>query len=131
MESNVTYKVQKRIIIGLFLVIPLLFVCVFFIYPTLGLIFTSFTEWKGYGGYKFYGIKNYIDVFMRPNIFGVIVHNMAYLVSGIMQLICGIFLAILINKKFFWKEFLQGYHISTFYFKQRFCSIHVWVLIPA
>jgi raffinose/stachyose/melibiose transport system permease protein len=104
----VTYKVQKRLMISTFLFIPLIIAGVFFIYPTVGLIMTSFSEWRGYGDFKFVGLTNYIDVFTRPKMFGVITHNLAYLISGLMQLIGGIFLAVLINKKFWGKNFFRA-----------------------
>ena len=103
-----TYKVQKRLIISFFLIIPLLIAGIFFIYPACGLIFTSFTEWRGYGSFKYIGLTNYIDVFAQPKMFGVIIHNLAYLISGLLQLIGGIFLAVLINKKFFGKNFFRA-----------------------
>jgi raffinose/stachyose/melibiose transport system permease protein len=97
---ELTYKAQKRVVIGVFLIIPLVFIGVFFLYPCFMLFYLSFSNWDGLTPISFAGFDNYKEIFSNPRLFGVIFHNMAYLVSGLIQLVLAVLLAVLVNRPF-------------------------------
>ena len=85
--KHMSYKTQKKVIIAIFLTIPLLFMLVFTYLPAINMISYSFTSWKGYGDKVFVGFQNYIDILSDPETFGVFKNSLYYFVGGLIQLI--------------------------------------------
>lgn len=112
MVSKLSYKTQRRLIIGLFLAIPLLFMFVFTYLPAVNMIGYSFTDWKGYGEKTFVGFKNYIELFKNPEIFAVFKNSLYYFVGGLIQLALSFLLAVVVNSKMKFKGFFK----SVFFF---------------
>ncbi|MBS5884439.1 MAG: sugar ABC transporter permease [Clostridium sp.] len=112
MFSRLDYKQQRRIIIFLFLVVPITFLLLFTYLPAINMIAYSFTSWKGYGTKTFVGLQNYIDIFSNPEIFGAFKNSIYYFVGGIIQLILAFYLAVLVNSKLRGKGFFK----SIFFF---------------
>lgn len=112
MFSRLDYKYQRRIIIFLFLIIPLTFLVLFTYLPAINMISYSFTSWKGYGTKTFVGLQNYIDIFSNPDIFGAFKNSIYYFIGGIIQLILAFYLAVLVNSKLKGKNFFK----SIFFF---------------
>lgn len=112
MFSRLDYKYQRRIIIFLFLIIPLAFLVLFTYLPAINMISYSFTSWKGYGTKTFVGLQNYIDIFSNPDIFGAFKNSIYYFVGGIIQLVVAFYLAVLVNSKLKGKNFFK----SIFFF---------------
>lgn len=112
MFSRLDYKYQRRIIIFLFLIIPLAFLLLFTYLPAINMISYSFTSWKGYGAKTFVGLQNYIDIFSNPDIFGAFKNSIYYFIGGIIQLIVAFYLAVLVNSKLKGKNFFK----SIFFF---------------
>lgn len=112
MFSRLDYKHQRRIIICLFLIIPLTFLLLFTYLPAINMISYSFTSWKGYGAKTFVGLQNYIDIFSNPDIFGAFKNSIYYFIGGIIQLILAFYLAVLVNSKLKGKNFFK----SIFFF---------------
>ena len=112
MFSKLDYKYQRRIIIILFLIVPLTFLLLFTYLPAINMISYSFTSWKGYGNKTFVGLKNYIDIFSNPETFSVFKNSIYYFIGGIIQLILAFYLAVVVNSKLKAKNFFK----SIFFF---------------
>lgn len=102
---NIGYKMQKRIIIALFLFLPIVFLFMFFIYPVLDLIRLSFTT--NASGLKFsvnyfnfeymqLGLKNYKMAFDSSEIWIALKNNLYYFAGAIFQNMLALFLAVII-----------------------------------
>ena len=125
MFSRLDYKYQRRIIICLFLIIPLTFLLLFTYLPAINMISYSFTSWKGYGAKTFVGLQNYIDIFSNPDIFGAFKNSIYYFIGGIIQLILAFYLSVLVNSKlkgknlfksiFFFPYLINGVAISLMF----------------
>ena len=112
MFKNVSYKTQRKLIITLFLLIPLTLLFVFTYLPAINMIAYSFTDWKGYGAKNFVGMQNYINIFSDPEIFSVLKNSLYYFVGGLIQLGLSFVFAVIINSKIKGKGFFK----SLFFF---------------
>ncbi|MFD0693317.1 carbohydrate ABC transporter permease [Paenibacillus sp. GCM10027628] len=100
MVKNLSYNQQKRILIVLFLLIPLTLLSVFTIYPALYLFYLSLLSWDGYSPEKTWaGIDNFKELFANKEILSVFSHNFVYLLWGLLQNALGLFFALLLNSK--------------------------------
>lgn len=125
MFSRLDYKYQRKIIIALFLIIPLAFLLLFTYLPAINMISYSFTSWKGYGTKTFVGLQNYIDIFSNPDTFSAFKNSIYYFIGGIIQLILAFYLAVLVNSKlkgknlfksiFFFPYLINGVAISLMF----------------
>ena len=112
MFKNVSYKTQRKLIITLFLLIPLTLLFVFTYLPAINMIAYSFTDWKGYGAKNFVGMQNYINIFSDPEIFSVLKNSLYYFVGGLIQLGLSFVFAVILNSKTKGKGFFK----SLFFF---------------
>lgn len=110
--KHMSYKTQKKVIIAIFLTIPLLFMLVFTYLPAINMISYSFTSWKGYGDKVFVGFQNYIDILSDPETFGVFKNSLYYFVGGLIQLILSFVFAVILNSRMKGKGFFK----SLFFF---------------
>ena len=108
MFKNVSYKTQRKLIITLFLLIPLTLLFVFTYLPAINMIAYSFTDWKGYGAKNFVGMQNYINIFSDPEIFSVLKNSLYYFVGGLIQLGLSFVFAVIINSKIKGKGFFKS-----------------------
>ena len=112
MFKNVSYKTQRKLIITLFLLIPLTLLFVFTYLPAINMISYSFTNWKGYGPKTFVGLENYINIFSDPEVFSVLKNSLYYFVGGLIQLALSFVFAVILNSKIKGKGFFK----SLFFF---------------
>lgn len=98
--SGISYKVQKRIIVITFLVVPTVLLAMFTFYPAVKLFYYSFTNWDGYSREtNWIGLDNYVEIFENPKLFGVFVHHIPYVIIGVIQNIAAILFAVILNSK--------------------------------
>ncbi len=96
--GGLSYPAQKKIVLALFLLVPLTLLGMFTYYPAARLVYLSFTDWDGLGsGMSFLGFDNYKEVFTNPDLFGVFLHQIPYAVGGILQNIVAIGFAVILN----------------------------------
>lgn len=96
--GGLSYPAQKKIVLALFLLVPLTLLGMFTYYPAARLVYLSFTDWDGLGsGMSFLGFGNYKEVFTNPDLFGVFLHQIPYAVGGILQNIVAILFAVILN----------------------------------
>lgn len=91
---------EKNKIIILFLIVPLLFLIYFTIYPVATMLIYSFTDWKGSSTpFNFVGFRNYKEIFTNESYRNIFKTAAYYLGAGILQQLISLFLAVLISKK--------------------------------
>lgn len=99
--DTMSYKTQEKIIIIAFLTIPFALMVMFLIYPTIRVVYMSFTNWDGVlPKMEFVGLKNYKYIFLVDKEAWVsLSNNLVYAVSGLVQNIVALLLAILLTSK--------------------------------
>ncbi len=86
-------KVQRYLVIVTFMFIPLLLLLVFTYIPFAQMVQFSFYDMKYIGTRTFVGLKNYIDVFKRSDIFGSLFVSVYYMGGAVVQLALALFFA--------------------------------------
>lgn len=86
-------KIQRRLLIGSFMLIPMLLLIVFTYIPFIKMIQFSFYDMKYLGAKVFVGLKNYKEVFSRPDIFGSLAVSLYYMGGAVIQLALALFFA--------------------------------------
>jgi len=102
-------KSQGLLTPWLFLAAPLLFLIVFTYLPVANMFFYSLTSWDGLSPTKpFVGAKNYVELFTRPDLFGVMLVSLYYLGGSVVQLILALYLATVLSFKIKLKNVFKG-----------------------
>lgn len=100
MVKNLSYEQQKKIIIFVFLLIPLALLAVFSLYPAIYLLYLSFVSWDGLSPVKTWvGFSNFKEAFSNKEIIAAFTHNFVYLLWGFFQNALGLFFALVLNSK--------------------------------
>lgn len=101
-------KEKKRV----FLLMSIPAAILFFIFHTLPLlkgISYSFTNWRGFGAFKFVGIKNYISIFSDERIMHSYMFTFKFaLISTIIVNVISLIIAVGLNSKIKFKSTLRG-----------------------
>ena len=101
-------KGQQKLIIGAFIVIPLLLLFTFTYLPFGEMVGFSFYDMKYIGKRTFVGLRNYLDVFTRDDIFGALSISLYYMGGSIVQLVFALLLATLLSFKTKGGSFFKG-----------------------
>lgn len=104
------YKTQERIIIIAFLALPFALLVMFLIYPTIRVIYMSFTNWDGVlPKMDFVGLKNYKYIFQVDKEAWVsLTNNLVYAVSGLVQNGIALLLAVFLTSKIKGRNLLRA-----------------------
>lgn len=86
-------KVQRYLVIVTFMFVPLLLLLVFTYIPFAKMVQFSFYDMKYIGARHFVGLKNYVDVFKRSDIFGSLFVSVYYMGGAVLQLALALFFA--------------------------------------
>lgn len=86
-------KVQRYLVVITFMFIPLLLLLVFTYIPFAKMVQFSFYDMKYIGARHFVGLKNYVDVFKRSDIFGSLFVSVYYMGGAVLQLALALFFA--------------------------------------
>jgi len=98
--NNWSYSAQRKLILIAFLAVPLALLGMFTYYPAVRLLFQSFTDWDGISASsEWLGMDNYKEIFTNPALFGVFLHQIPYVVIGVIQNIVAILFAVILNSK--------------------------------
>ena len=114
-------KVQKRLLIGTFMIVPLLLLLTFTYIPFAKMVQFSFYDMKYIGPRTWVGIKNYVDVFKRSDIFGSLLLSLYYMAGAVIQLA----LALLFATLFVFKVKGESFFKATMFFPYLICGIAV------
>jgi multiple sugar transport system permease protein len=89
---------KARLTPWLFLVLPVGFLVVFTYIPIVNMIEFSFTNWDGISPDKAWvGLKNYTEIFTRPELFQVFYVSIYYLVASVLQLAVALYFATILS----------------------------------
>jgi raffinose/stachyose/melibiose transport system permease protein len=90
----------------LFMIIPAIALFTFFIiYPAINGMFYSFTDYVGYGGWKFIGLANYQAAFSDPNIRDSYGFTLLFAIVGTLVVnITAMLLALALNSQIKWQR---------------------------
>ncbi|MDR1095793.1 MAG: sugar ABC transporter permease [Spirochaetaceae bacterium] len=91
---------QKRLLIVVFLTVPLAMLFIFSYIPIIFNVFLGFTDWDGVTKIKMTGLRNYQRIFSDPQYLLLFRNCLWYLLVAIPQLLLSFVLAILVNGKF-------------------------------
>lgn len=95
---TLSYKTQKKLVIVLFMFIPLVLLLTFWYYLAFRLFQQSFTDWDGLSRNLHYiGLQNYIEVLKSQDTYTVFSANLSYLLTGFLQIIIGLYFAVILN----------------------------------
>lgn len=115
MFGKLSYKKQEKVIIFLFLIVPILFLVTFTFLPALNMIQYSFIEWNGYSSVKkWVGFANYIEILKNPTYFLALKNSIYYFVGGLIQLIIAFYFAIILNTKIRGKNIFKAVFFFPF-----------------
>lgn len=101
-------KVQRFLVIAVFMAVPLLLLFVFTYLPFGEMINFSFYKMKYTGSRTYVGLKNYIDVFKRDDCFGALKLSFYYMGGAMLQLVLALYFATLLSFKVKGGNFFKG-----------------------
>lgn len=116
-----TRKVQRWLVIGTFMFVPLLLLLVFTYIPFFKMVQFSFYNMKYTGTRTFVGIKNYLEVFSRSECFKSLFVSVYYMGGAVVQLALALFFATLMVFKTRGEAFFKG----AMFFPYLICGIAV------
>ncbi len=93
---------KKEMLWGYIFLLPSLTgMVIFVLLPLIGSLFLSFTNWDGISSLTFYGIKNYVYLILKDDMFRKVMWNTLYYTFGsvFLTLVPSLFLALLLNQK--------------------------------
>lgn len=106
-DDNV--KLQRKLIIVLFTIIPVILLLTFSYYPLVKMIQYSFTNWDGISPNKdFVGFSNYKLVLTDPEYFTVFKSSLYYFVATFIQLAVALLFATILSFKVKFANFWKG-----------------------
>lgn len=115
MIKNLRYSQQRKLMIIMFLIIPMIFLITFTFLPALSMFYYSFLEWNGYSAVrKLVGLGNYIELFKNPQYFIVFKNSLYYFFGGIIQLIIAFYFAFILNGKIKGKNLFKAIFFFPF-----------------
>jgi len=99
----------RRLTPWLFLAVPLGFLITFVYVPVTNMFFYSLTSWDGISLTKPYvGLKNYQEVFTRPDLFHVFYVSLYYLGAALVQLVLALYFATILSFSVRFRNLFKG-----------------------
>ncbi len=95
-----TAQTQRRLVIIGFLVVPLMLLTVFSLYPFAQLVWFSLTDWDGISPEKtFVGLANYERIFFEDQeLLRPLINSLYYFIGSLMQLALATYFAVILNR---------------------------------
>lgn len=107
--SNLSYKTQRWIIIGLFSLVPMALLITFSYLPLYRMTYYSFFKWNGLSPVmEFIGWENYVTIFTNPDYFSVFKVSLYYLVATFVQIGLALYFATILTFSIRAKNFFKG-----------------------
>ena len=101
-------KVNRRLCIITFMLVPLALLTVFTYIPFAKMIGFSFYDMKYIGSRQFVGLQNYIEVFTRKDCFNALKLSLYYFVASFVQLGLALYFATILSFKTKGGGFFKG-----------------------
>lgn len=109
MLSRLSYKTQKVIVIVSFLLIPVALLVTFSYLPLFNMLRYSFHEWNGYSlDMEFVGLRNYIELFTRPELFSVFKVSLYYFGGAVVQNMLALYFGAVLSTRVTGRNFFKG-----------------------
>lgn len=99
---------KKMGIIVLFCILPIALLLVFTYLPFFQMCGYSFYKMKYIGTPKFVGMKNFVDIFTRPDLLGTLKLSLYYMVGALVQVALALYLATVLSFKTRGGSFFKG-----------------------
>lgn len=107
-KRSLSKSAQKWLVIGAFIVIPLILLFTFTYLPFGEMVSYSFYKMKYIGEKTFVGLRNYKDLFARKDIFNALKLSLYYMGGSVVQLVIALLLATILNFKTKLGNFFKG-----------------------
>lgn len=101
-------KTQKRIVVFAFAVIPVSLLILFTYYPFIRMVEFSFYNMSYTKVRGFYGLKNYLDVFSKPELFATFEISLYYMAGALVQISLALYFATVLSFKTRLSSFYKG-----------------------
>ncbi len=102
-------RLRRWLVPWAYLAIPIFLLLVFTYVPIAAMLSFSLVEWDGLSRERdFVGLENYLEVFRRPELFGVFATSLFYLVGAFVQLGIALYLAVLLSYKVRFRNLFKG-----------------------
>ena len=112
--KNMKRKKINRIFYWMTVPMAVLFF-IFHTIPFLQGIFYSFTDWKGYGNWNFVGLRNYLHIFVDPNVSGAYLFTVKYaLAATVLVNVLSLLLACGLNSNVRFKNTLKAVYFLPY-----------------
>ncbi len=107
-KQSLSKSAQKWLVIGAFIVIPLILLFTFTYLPFGEMVSYSFYKMKYIGEKTFIGLRNYRDLFARKDIFNALKLSLYYMGGSVVQLVIALLLATILSFKTKLGDFFKG-----------------------
>lgn len=123
-KKNSIYRKQEKYFYG-FISLWLIGFFVFTLGPMLYSLYASFTDWNGITAPEFAGMKNYVRIFSEDDLVGKsILNTLAFTLASVpLNLIIGLLLAVLLNKRHFGSNFFR----ALFYMPSVIAGVAIYI----
>lgn len=93
-------RAQRRMVIVGFLVVPLILLALFSLWPAIQLVWFSLTDWDGLSAEKsFVGLANYRTIFIDDTeLLLPLVNSLYYFIGSVLQLMLATYFAVILNR---------------------------------
>jgi len=93
----------------LFLAVPLALLLTFTYVPVANLFYYSLTNWDGFSPQRqFVGVENYVELFTRPDLFGVFFVSLYYLAASVVQMVLALYFATILSFNVRFRNLFKG-----------------------
>lgn len=101
---------QRRILLTVFLILPIALMLVFVVYPAFRLVLISFTDWDGVSkGFHYIGFQNYKDlIFNTPDTWHSLKNNWLYFIFHALLIPFELIIAVVLNGKIKGSRFFKS-----------------------
>ena len=107
-KRSLSKSAQQWLVIGAFIVIPLILLFTFTYLPFGEMVSYSFYKMKYIGEKTFVGLRNYKDLFARKDIFNALKLSLYYMGGSVVQLVIALLLATILSFKTKLGNFFKG-----------------------
>jgi raffinose/stachyose/melibiose transport system permease protein len=91
-------------------VVPLAFLVVFTYVPVANMFWYSVTDWDGLSPTKeFVGFDNYVEIFTRPELFGVLKVSLYYIAASVVQIFLALYFAAVLSFNTRFRNIYKGF----------------------
>ncbi|MFC7843606.1 carbohydrate ABC transporter permease [Streptomyces sp. NPDC057382] len=100
---------KREAVAWLYLAVPLALLLVFTYVPVVNMLYYSVTDWDGVSPDKnVVGAENYVKIFTRPELFGVLTVSLFYMAGAVLQMAVALYFATVLSFNVRFRGFFKG-----------------------